>query len=118
MRRFRIALLTSLLLSTQVLGATTTNSPSIQALPQPAFPDLSGSAACSQLPALSGAITSSAGSCATSLATSGAAPVHARYTTGSGATYNTPANATLLWVFVCGGGGGGGGGECFENWIT
>lgn len=36
---------------------------------QPAFSDLSGSATCAQLPALTGQATSSAGSCATALAT-------------------------------------------------
>jgi hypothetical protein len=48
------------------MGATTLNSPSQQANPQPAFSDLSGSVACGQMPALTGAVTSSAGSCATS----------------------------------------------------
>src|SRR6185437_15064856 len=35
---------------------------------QPAFSDLSGSATCAQLPALTGDVTTSAGSCATTLA--------------------------------------------------
>lgn len=35
---------------------------------QPAFTDINGSAACSQLPALTGGVTSSAGSCATTVA--------------------------------------------------
>jgi hypothetical protein len=38
---------------------------------QPAFSDLTGSATCAQLPALTGDATSSAGACATTLATSG-----------------------------------------------
>ncbi|HEY2178833.1 MAG TPA: hypothetical protein VGH15_09655, partial [Caulobacteraceae bacterium] len=41
----------------------------VPTLSQPAFSDLSGSAACAQLPALTGDATSSAGSCGTTLAT-------------------------------------------------
>ena len=61
------------------------------------------------MPALSGAITSSSGSCSTSLGTSGAAPTQQRFTSGSGATYTRPASVTLIVVTTCGGGGGGGG---------
>lgn len=43
------------------------------ALSQPGFPDLSGSAACTQLPALTGSIVTAAGSCATTIAPSGVA---------------------------------------------
>ena len=62
-------------------------------------------------PALGGAVTSVEGNCTTSLnpSTSGAAPTIQRFTSGSGATYTTPAAATVLIVTECGGGGGGGG---------
>ena len=46
-------------------AATTVTGPSQQASTQPAFTDLSGSATCAQLPALTGDTTTSSGSCAT-----------------------------------------------------
>ena len=64
---------------------------------------------CAQQPALTGAVTTSVGSCATTLATSGAAPSQQRFTSGSAQTYTTPANATTIVVWECGGGAGGGG---------
>lgn len=52
---------------------------------QPAFSDLSGSATCAQLPALTGNVTTSAGSCATTI---GAAQVANTMLVNSGVTLN------------------------------
>ena len=70
MRRLIHVLLVALLVAGgNAFAATTVNSPLITAAPQPAFTDLSGSAACGQLPALTGNVTTSVGTCATTLAT-------------------------------------------------
>lgn len=50
---------------------TSMSAQGVFAASQPAFTDLSGSLACSQHPALTGDVTTSAGSCATTLANSG-----------------------------------------------
>ena len=52
-------------LGSSAFAQTTLVSPSNQANVKPAFSDLSGSATCAQLPALTGDTTSSAGACAT-----------------------------------------------------
>lgn len=58
---------------------------------------------CNQLPALTGPVTTSAGSCATAVV----APQVSVFTSGIAQTYTTPANAKYLIIEMVGGGGGG-----------
>src|SRR6202142_2061503 len=75
---------------------------------QAAFTDLSGSLAAGQMPALSGAVTSSAGSTTTAVGTIPGRYVATQVLT-SGTTY-TPTNGTVKQQIVQGWAGGGGGG--------
>lgn len=65
---------------------------------QPAFTDVNGSAACSQLPALTGGVTSSAGSCATVVASvpCSALPALTGAVTSSAGSCSTAVNFTGL----------------------
>lgn len=73
---------------------------------QPAFSNLSGSATCAQLPALTGAVTSSAGSCATAV---GSITTNILVDTANG-TWTKPTGAKWVLVELCSAGGGGGSG--------
>lgn len=73
----------------------------------PALAGLNTPVVCAQLPSFTGAVSSSAGSCALSGSTS--SPSVQIFTSGTSATYTTPAGAALLIVTACAGGGGGGG---------
>jgi hypothetical protein len=73
----------------------------------PAWAGYNEPVGCSQLPALTGSVTSSVGSCAVSGSTS--SPSIQVFTSGSSSTYTTPAGAAVLRVTACGAGGGGGG---------
>lgn len=68
-RIIRGCVIALLVMGGNAMAATTVNSPIQSAGPQVNFTDLAGSEACSQRPALTGNVTTSAGSCATTLAT-------------------------------------------------